>query len=225
MAQAVGFASGFGNTNSSSVVVTAPANTVNGDILVFGTVVASSVGFNTLAGWTLLHDYSIGAGTYYRVFYKQALSEPASYTWTISSGGGPCAGIMIAVQGARLPIDVESLAQNGTASLSVDGIPIDPVAANQVMLWIAARPAVAVGANINPPSGYPNGARQRNNTGSAGTTAQIALCADVYTSAVVTPQPWYHGTSGSSQNFRSGVSMITFPDAYPDAQPLLFCEA
>ena len=224
MAQSVGFASGWGNAGTASVVVTTPANVVNGDILVFGTLVSAAAGFNTLAGWTLLHDSGPNSSNTHRVFYKYAISEPSSYTWTMPASA-PSAGCMIVVSGARVPTDVDSVVMNATAGGNIPGTDIDPTGANQVLLWIATRASIAIAGNIQPPTAFPNGNRQRNNVGGTTVTAQLALCADVRAASTLTDNTWSRGSFSGSQTARSCVSLITFQDALPVAQPLQFCEA
>lgn len=79
--------------DATEIVVSKPAGTVEGDLMVafFGMSAVGGVDINTLAGWTFIRTDVVGAANANRVrsFWKIAgAAEPASYTWTYISP--PC---------------------------------------------------------------------------------------------------------------------------------------
>lgn len=75
-------------TAGTSVVVSKPAGTVDGDVLVAFIARVGNTNISTApSGWQLVTSSLLGAGSGLRLtaYYKVASGEPSSYTWTLAS--------------------------------------------------------------------------------------------------------------------------------------------
>ena len=98
----ISFTSDFTSTSvaSGNIITNVPANTVDGDFLLFIGCVRGTVSFDypftNPGGWTTIHasvDGSLRVSNIH-VAYKRASSEPGSYTWTVDSAADVGGGVM-----------------------------------------------------------------------------------------------------------------------------------
>lgn len=72
-------------TAGTSVTVTKPAGTADGDLLVAVIAEAGTGAITAPAGWTLAGDATAGTSLRSAIYWKIASSEGASWTWTLAS--------------------------------------------------------------------------------------------------------------------------------------------
>lgn len=129
--------------NTTSISLTKPTGTVDGDLLVtiiacLGTAAPSSVP----SGWTLIRSTdSGGVGTQasLHTYYKIASSEGSSYSWTSSTA--PSGGMILRIDGqdSVTAIDTSGGSGNQGANLStsqVFGSTVTPSIANNLILSV-----------------------------------------------------------------------------------------
>lgn len=123
----------------TSLVITKPSGTVDGELMVAALAYnGSSNPFTPPAGWTLISDSNSastspkGLVTYYRI----ASSEGANYTWTLSSN--TVGGAILRISGIQdTPIGASSASTSGsstTSSPSPTPSGITPTQTNQLLL-------------------------------------------------------------------------------------------
>ena len=110
-----------GGSNVTSITVAVPSGVQNGDFLFAQISVAFDRTVSAPSGWTQLdvrihHSRTANNGRTY-LYYRNASSEPANYTWTISGGTTYVRGVIAAYRGVdqSSPIDGWS-GQNSTFS-------------------------------------------------------------------------------------------------------------
>jgi hypothetical protein len=100
--------------NASTLSIAVPAGTVAGDVMIAAiTVTPSTVPITAPGGWTQIRAVTQASGggsqlaTYYRV---ATASEPASYTWTLTTSHTGAAGGIVSYSGVdnTTPIDVSA---------------------------------------------------------------------------------------------------------------------
>jgi hypothetical protein len=196
---------------------------VDGDVLVFAAVFSSATGFFTvLPGWTELLNTGTGSSSWLQILTKIAAGEPASYTWSNPNGAMATCGIMGAISGAGA-LDQFTQQNNVSTGSNVPAAPLTPAKANEVLVWIADRPAIGASGNLQAPT---NQVMQgRVNTGNS-LTPQLIFAAVIYTANVATVSTWHTGSFSGGQTSRSFAAQLAFLDAVPSTNvPLLFCEA
>lgn len=88
-----------GGTSASSIIVSVPSQTIDGDFLL--AITNGPVGTVTPpAGWTLLGAFADGSATQSNAYYRYASSEPANYTFTFPSSSA-CRVAMICFGGVH----------------------------------------------------------------------------------------------------------------------------
>jgi hypothetical protein len=121
-------------------VVTKPAGTVSGDVLVaFIGAIGTTVTFTPPSGWTLLAAETSNANINYSVYYKVAGgSEPANYTWTPSIGakGSIQLGAYIDVDNTT-PIDAHNNGLNSTGTVTTVPVAVTVVTTGSDLLTAA----------------------------------------------------------------------------------------
>lgn len=175
-------------TNATSIVITKPSGTVDGDLLV------AMVGFSVLvdqavdvpAGWTqIIQQASGGLGTLSRIaaFYKFASGEGATYTFTKASGAVAWIGTILRIAGvhATTPINV---------SAGAGGSAADPVAptitttSTNCMKIACCAQANAAAASYTPPASYDEQSDgTATNLGVVQTTGEVATRVQAATGA------------------------------------------
>jgi len=125
----------IGTSTSATLTISRPTNVLAGDLMI---VNIAHLGNNTnnpnLSGWTLVNSGNFQGGGSPRkgaVLYKVAgASEPASYTFTLSSGVTNAVGRIIAFSGVdpNTPIEVNSQATNSGATTTVQPASINTTA-------------------------------------------------------------------------------------------------
>lgn len=79
--------SGNGNSSATSVTVTKPSGTLDGDLLVVGIYTESPNGITPPAGWTLATSHAHTSGNFSLfVFWKIAATEGASWVFSHTTG-------------------------------------------------------------------------------------------------------------------------------------------
>lgn len=79
--------SGNGNSSATSITVTKPTGTLDGDLLVVGIYTESPNGITPPAGWTLAVSHAHSGGNFSLfVFWKIASSEGASWVFSHTTG-------------------------------------------------------------------------------------------------------------------------------------------
>jgi hypothetical protein len=204
----------------TSFSINKPAGTVDGDLLFIAIAVQDTTVVNTLAGWTPSYSGG-GANGSIQTFYKVASGEPASYTWT-SASTRACA-VMVCISGASGIIDASSSKSNTNIN-NLLGTDITTTAPNEVLIWVAERPNVASGGQIQVPTNTVlQGSLQ--NAGGTTITTQMALSAAIFPSQGITNSTWSAGQLGGGTTANSTVILHTFKDAGAGGVPLMFCEA
>lgn len=221
MAQAYRSISSIGNVSTATLTINKPAGVVAGDLLVFAAQSGNgAIPFNTLAGWVKLHDLAPNAAYTHQVFYRQALVEPASYSWTRSGAAGG-AGIMLAVSGGSDLIDAQASVINATSVNSIIGPDITTTRTSQMLIWIASRTTLVVAGGIVNPTNLTNAVNA--NCGAGTNTSQIGIASAIFPNAQITSAPWRSGSFSGGQSSRSAVSLMAFKDWF-SSNPLQFCE-
>ncbi|WP_427422654.1 hypothetical protein [Lysinibacillus fusiformis] len=119
-------ASVVNTTAGTSVTVTKPTGTANGDFLL---AFVAELGTGTVtapAGWTLIGTASAASNLTLRCYRKTAASEGASWTWTLGSSVRNW-GSVHAFTGVNASNPIASSASDGDASGSFGGFGSDPV--------------------------------------------------------------------------------------------------
>lgn len=134
--------SGHSGSPVSSVVVTKPAGTVDGDYILVSLGWMATV--NVLSGWTMVRD--IGDG--WVVMGKIASSEGASWTFT-TSGSGRCAWGAIAFSGVdqTTPVNVSG----GTLDTSGTSCVAPSITTTLANTMLVASFGVEASATFTPP--------------------------------------------------------------------------
>lgn len=144
-------AAASGGVSSGSLSISKPVGTASGDVLIASIAVRpSGASINTPSGWTRLrntaqsNDVTMNLATFHRV---AGASEPASYTWTFSTGHSGATGGILAFTGVNTadPIDVEG--GNTTASGYTHR-------ANQITTTVADTMLVSAHAFTSAPSNW-----------------------------------------------------------------------
>src|SRR2546427_4533445 len=146
---------GIGAGGSTTLTITKPAGVVQNDVMIASIAVGPyTVTITPPAGWALVRprmDNTNPTSNSLAVYKLLAgASEPASYTWTFSSGHTGAAGGIMAFSGADPAIDVEN-GQNTALSTS-HATPSVTTAFNNTML-ITSHGVGAASTTWNPPSG------------------------------------------------------------------------
>lgn len=89
MATFVGEAHASSDGTNGSISVDVPAGTQDGDIIVAAVFLDSADDVDPSSGWTQILTPTESGLAEARMFWREALSEPASYTWTRNSGSWP----------------------------------------------------------------------------------------------------------------------------------------
>lgn len=196
--------------SASSVVITKPTGTADGDLLVaiIGAIDSISAG---PSGWTLTAGSpatnSQGFDVY--CYYKTASSEGASYTWTMNSST-PCGGVIMRVQ---FPHGTPFGSEN-EASVTNDDTPsfaasVTPAEANSLIVMaigasqtgVSASPGYAV-ATDNPTW------TERHNTTSSASTLAVATAVRSATTATGDASATFVGSSTNTTD--SACLMVVF---------------
>lgn len=149
-----------GETVGTTIVLTKPSGTVDGDLMV--AVLAWDVGGSaktlaTLSGWTLIKSDPLTYGTGFAGFatyYKVASSEGASYTWTFS-GTVTSWGATVRISGQNTTTAIDTSNSYVTTSVATSSMifvdTITPSGPNELILFpiFANNPLVAISANIS----------------------------------------------------------------------------
>ena len=121
--EAVASAGPAGKANGETLVITKPANTADGDLLIasFGIMTRSATTpqMSTLSGWTLISRTGTG-NQRLNLFYKVASSEGADYTWQYTGeDDSGVAGAIYRISGAGNPTSIQSSVEEGTSPWAV----------------------------------------------------------------------------------------------------------
>ncbi len=164
---------GKNGTGSTSLVLTTPAGTQAGDVLIAHVVVNSA---NTVitapSGWNLILNTKSSVGVEEATYYKAATaSEPATYTWTFGSSQ-PATGAMTSFTGVNTtsPIDAKSGRYNSSTA-TVTFTQITTTAANDMLLAFVG---VSGNTTVTPPSGFAEGYDVNNTASGNGKTAEMS---------------------------------------------------
>lgn len=153
-----------GNTSAgTTATVNVPSGTADKDVLI--AAVAVEVATATItpdqAGWTQLWNTTVGGGRSHTqaVFARKATgSEPASYTWTISSG--EWCGAIVTYRNAALPSIYNSQANNSSVT-SCTAPTLSTPSAHSWSVWVGSS---MYGTTWTPPGSYSERADYRTST-------------------------------------------------------------
>lgn len=143
MAYAFRQSSTNGNSSGAALTVSKPTGTADGDLIVVNAYLenASNTWSSVGAGFTALRRDTHAAGFSVQVFWKIASGEPASWTWTPTTGASWRTVVVASYSGATSTggdqVDVEGALtsiNNPTTSISVTGV--TTTAANDIGLAI-----------------------------------------------------------------------------------------
>jgi MSHA biogenesis protein MshQ len=143
---------------ATTLTINKPAGVVQNDVMIAAiTVGPSTATITPPAGWGLVRRTDNATGTTNSLAVYKLLAgaaEPASYTWTLSSGHTGAAGGIQAFSGADPTIEVEN-GQN-TASGTAHATPIVTTALASTML-VASHGIGAASTTWTPPAGMTEG--------------------------------------------------------------------
>lgn len=133
------------------ITVDVHANVLDGDVLIAQVRSHRFISDPTLGGaWTLLHETAFSLGREY-VLWRAASSEPASYTWTMSTDEGRQAAAISAWRGVDNldPVNVSLLtdAQGGGTTIVAPAVTTDVAGCEIVRLFGSNNPGT-----ITPPA-------------------------------------------------------------------------
>lgn len=130
-----------GDTSASTIVISKPSGTVDGDLLVcmIGWSTGSSYTLTTLSGWTLIRTDSLTSGTLNLAsYYKIASSEGSSYTWSFS-GAVESAGSIVRVDTVNTSSPIATSNGAGTSGGSTNSVTfadtVSPNLASELILF------------------------------------------------------------------------------------------
>jgi hypothetical protein len=157
-----------GGTTSAAgtLVVTVPAGTAAGDVLIIGVQVSLSGSVPaTPAGLTFISGASAGPsfGSWYRLCDG---TEPASYSFTVAQGSAGTARTYSGVDTVT-PINAQATPARTAASVTATSTTITPTVNNSVLVFMSGITATS-GTTITNPAGFAN---QRLDAGSTGACA------------------------------------------------------
>lgn len=169
-------------TSATSLVVSKPTGTVNGDLLVAVTAVSQAPNALTFTGtWTPLYQDTPGFDGFnaidvsLKIWFRVASSEPTSYTVGTSSAGGLSAAILRYANADTVPIRMLS-SVNSTTVLTTSPTPVAVLQqqSNDVVLncYAFGTDTSVASATITPPSADWT---TRANTVTTGTGFQCGL--------------------------------------------------
>lgn len=145
------------NAASTSIVVPAPANLQDGDVMI--TCIDSNDGpsaITTLAGWTQINKVTTANGNIsaeMATYYKVASSESGNYTWTTASSTRNSAALSV-FRGVKTTAVVNTSAAQTTASSATQTAPtITPTVDNCMLVFCVSSDATGA-YTYTPPTGY-----------------------------------------------------------------------
>ena len=139
----VAVASAVTPTTDTTITVSKPSGTAEGDTMYFVVYLTASTGsITTPSGWTAIYSNSVPASStssHASLFRKTAgASEPSSYSVTISSGRASAS--IITVRGAATSDDATGEAVDTTAGLTVTAPDVTATGTNELLLsWFGGR--------------------------------------------------------------------------------------
>jgi hypothetical protein len=164
---------GTNGVGSTSLVLTTPAGTQLGDVLIAHVVVNSaSTVITAPSGWSLILITKSSSSVEEATFYKAAsASEPASYTWTFGASQ-PATGAMTSFIGVNTtsPIDASSGKYNGSTATTTF-TQITTTVPNDMLLAFAG---VSGNTTVTPPSGFVEDYDVNNTASGNGKTAEMS---------------------------------------------------
>lgn len=178
-----------GNTSavSTTVTINVPSGISNGHLLIanVGFTGGSGITVTPPAGWTLIRRDNNGTSLGNALYWRLASSEPASYSWTLSSTQNN-SGSMIAYSNVHqtVPIGADG-GQSNASSTNVTAPSITTLYTDSVVLYFGGVLSVAT---YTPPTGYTerldvNSAsfadKVYNTAGATGTATGVATAAGV----------------------------------------------
>lgn len=125
----VGTSTTLNSSSATTVVVSVPGGTVNGHTLRAEITVIGQPTITAPGGWTLIGTQDAGTTLRVATYWRAASSEPANYTWTLSSSFR-AKGSITARSGidTTTPLDVTPTSNGSTTSGTSHGTPsITPV--------------------------------------------------------------------------------------------------
>ncbi len=177
-------------TNSSttaSVAVSAPSGLTDGDILVASVHAYSGMGnisdITAPAGWTQVVEEAFSTSHHHALFWKRALSESGTYTFSESNASGMEASVT-AFSGciaSGSPVDVYSDTQYTTSNTSIKAATMTTTADGDAILWFGWSYSGMTNITVTAPSGF----TERADFANADTNAHY-ICTMVQASAGAT---------------------------------------
>jgi hypothetical protein len=146
---AIGFvdaATAENGAGSSSLSITKPAGVVEGGLMVATVTAAGTGAVTTPSGWTVVKTLTQGTlrqATYYKV---AGASEPASYSWSLSSSRVASGGIAD-YSGVNQTVPIDAIASAGGESGNAAVPSATTSAANDLVLAVAS---FATGTTVTP---------------------------------------------------------------------------
>lgn len=187
----------------TTLTVTKPANTVDGDVLlVFANFRNASGTLTSPAGWTQLGPVSTANQTA-QVFVKTAASEPTSYAFSTSASSGRAVVQCCRVLGANLSTAaVIGAVSTPAAEAALTAPGITTTAANSgVFMFGTAQNAATTGVAFAAPSGWTLVSSATVNNGTSSSSSLIAFKATAAAGAVAAPSSaMTSGTSPAASN-------------------------
>ncbi|MGY0236738.1 PQQ-dependent sugar dehydrogenase [Longispora urticae] len=196
-------------TGRNSITIAKPTGTAPGDVMVASIVVNDQVPtLATPAGWTLVREDSIAARLRQAVYTRVAGgTEPATYTWTLTSDFRRLAGGISSYTGVdqNQPVDVSAATVDTTADTAIEAPSVTTTVPGTRLLHLAA---VNAEGGLTPPAGLteryeasaPNPTETRDalagasdaaqpNAGATGVRTATASAAGVHIGALVALRP------------------------------------
>jgi len=124
-------------TSASSITITKPSGTVDGDYMVLVTNAAEAAVVTAPAGWILLESAVVtGSGISSSLYMKKAASEGANYVVSFSGGATSCSGSITTFSGTA-GIDTWFWADNGSIdpSFGTNIVPSRTALGYHILVW------------------------------------------------------------------------------------------
>src|SRR6266704_476099 len=205
-------ATGNNGAGGSTLIISTPAGTASGDVMVAHVVVQTAGNTITApAGWSLVLRQDSSSAISTVSYVKVAGStEPASYTWSFGTSGQASGGIASYIGvNTTTPVDAGHGQYNNSTS-NVDNSGVTTTTANDMLVYAVG---AVLATSVNVPSGF---TQQWSTSSSALTTSEMSQ--ESYSSTGATGT--IHGTTGTAiSNITMLIALMPAGAATPTPTP------
>src|SRR6266702_4428799 len=202
-------ATGNNGAGGSTLIISTPAGTASGDVMVAHVVVQTAANAITApAGWSLVLRQDSSSAMSTVSYVKVAGStEPASYTWSFGTSGQASGGIASYIGvNTTTPVDAGHGQYNNSTS-NVDNSGVTTTTANDMLVYAVG---ITIATSVNVPSGF---TQQWSTSSSASTTSEMSqeLFSPIGATGTI------HGTHNGGAN--SNITMLIALEPAPPGTP------